>query len=440
MAVSAASAQSDCIQRAIHAAYNKRSGKGIVEVLLKHRLEASPRNLATGLHRLSRLRPECRQLFRSAAMNKVHSCVLRHLTKDAVDPQYVANIFSACTTAEFYCKSLYRYCTMMLRERRLKEAFNGQELSSVLSAVCQPCDSSRGLEERRELLAALMDYMVESMPTMAAPELAKVLYSIGDAHDRGLLPQCSRSKAQRLVRFDILPQIVEIPPELFSPRDVARLLWGRALLPVHSPPELDALLYFQHHIVSLAACGGFSVKALCRLTVALAEVTTRSTESVSIEATEPAADRAAQRWSPHDLEALAVATSSADDLSRLQRLVETIIPFGPSAPSRLVEPFLACCWVLRTRGVRPSRRASAGLLSLFRSLQERRLHAQVMLLCFAWGVYPTPKDFTHCATRLRANLSNHSDADPAYMSLIAKTLAHLCFAAGWHHGENRGFG
>ncbi|KAF4752648.1 hypothetical protein FOZ62_000948, partial [Perkinsus olseni] len=87
MAVSAASAQSDCIQRAIHAAYNKRSGKGIVEVLLKHRLEASSRNLATGLHRLSRLRPECRQLFRLPAMNKVHSCVLRHLTEDAVDPQ-----------------------------------------------------------------------------------------------------------------------------------------------------------------------------------------------------------------------------------------------------------------------------------------------------------------------------------------------------------------
>ncbi|KAF4737394.1 hypothetical protein FOZ63_009784, partial [Perkinsus olseni] len=180
---------------------------------------------------------------------------------------YVANIVSACATAEFYSKSLYRYCTAMLREKRLKEAFNGQELSSVLSAVCQPCDSSRGHEERKELLAALMDYMVESMPTMAAPELAKVLYSIGDAHDRGLLPQRSRSKAQRLVRFDILPQIVEIPPELFSPRDVARLLWGRALLPVHCPPELDALLHFQHHIASLAACGGFSVKALCRLTV-----------------------------------------------------------------------------------------------------------------------------------------------------------------------------
>ncbi|KAF4727930.1 hypothetical protein FOZ63_028846 [Perkinsus olseni] len=278
------------------------------------------------------------------------------------------------------------------------------------------------------------------MPTMAAPELAKVLYSIGDARDRGLLPERSRSKAERLVRFDILPQIVEIPPELFSPRDVARLFWGRALLPVHSPPELDALLYFQHHIASLAACGGFSVKALCRLTVALAEVSSRSAESASVEPTEPAANRAAKRWSPHDVEALAVATSSVEDLSRLERLVETIVPFGPSPPSRLIEPFLACCWVLRTKGVRPSRRASAGLLSLFRSLQEGRLHAQVMLLCFAWGVYPTPKDFTHCATRLRAILSSHSDVDPAYMSLIAKTLAHLCFAAGWYRGENKGFG
>ncbi|KAF4663491.1 hypothetical protein FOL47_005716 [Perkinsus chesapeaki] len=424
-------AQSDSIQRAIHAAYNKRNAKGLVDILVQSRLEASPRNVATGLHRLARLVPESRRLFRSAEMNKVHACVLRHLKDDCVDPQYLANVLSACATAEFSSKSLYRYCTAVVEERRLSDGLNGQELASVLSAISQPAISAPGLAARRQLLAALAEHMVtnNTIPIMAAPEIANTIHAIREAYEKRLMDEPTWSVLERLAAA-IVTQTEYLPPQLFSPRDVARLLWGLSILPAISPSNL--LCYFRKHIISLARSGSFSVKALCRLVEASTEIACKGNSSTFTLGTVQGLKSSGVRWTAEDIAVLASeSVQHPQKLPELSRLVETIVPFGPSAAVGLVEPFLASCWVLRTSGLKPSRRTSAGLLSLFRSLSDAKLHSEVMLLCFAWGVYPTAKDFTQCAQRLHLNITSGLPTQPAYMALIAKTLAHLCFAAGW---------
>ncbi|KAF4747790.1 hypothetical protein FOZ62_012997 [Perkinsus olseni] len=267
------------VQREIHHAFKRKDAVGIVRILLRQDT-VSPKNSATALHRLARLKGCSKMLIPVLAeREEVLTKLVSHLEERSVDPQFLSNtLFAWSSTEKAIPRCLSVKAAMALNEGRLVRPLEGQNLANTLWAVASPPAHSEGYSERRDLMEAIVTHVVDAcrlrddkILQLSARELAISLWSLGKAYEQNLLDTTTwlESPTQRLARDVLLAALVndgEVRPSAFTGRDISNILWSAVTLPSVVPAGVNLVEFLREQILTLAKSSWLTTLDLANIT------------------------------------------------------------------------------------------------------------------------------------------------------------------------------